>query len=63
MTIKIILIVVSIFANLYLSDVYVFENDLAEYNLCGEKCVYDDENDFNIFLNNNYTAKNILGIK
>ena len=52
-----------IFANLYLSDVFVFKNDLAEYNLCGEKCVYDDENDFNIFLNNNYTAKNILGIK
>ena len=63
MTIKIILIVGSIFANLYLSDVFVFKNDLAEYNLCGEKCVYDDENDFNIFLNNNYTAKNILGIK
>ena len=63
MMIKIILIIGSIFANLYLSDVFVFKNDLAKYNLCGEKCVYDDEADFNIFLNNNSTAKKILGKK
>jgi len=63
MMIKIILIVGSIFANLYLSNKFLFKNDLAEYNLCGENCVYDNDIDFNKFLNDNYTAKNILGIK
>ena len=52
-----------IFANLYLCDVFVFKNDLAEYNLYDKNCVYDNDIYFNKLLNDNYIAKNILGIK
>ena len=63
MIIKIILIIGSILANLYLSNVFVFKNDLAEYNLCDKNCVYDNDIYFDKLLNDNYIAKNILGIK
>ena len=64
MIIKIILIVGSIFANLYLSNLFLFKNDLAEYNLCGDKnCVYDDATIFNKNLEDNFKAVKILGAK
>ena len=47
MLIKIVLIVGSIFAHLYLDNVFIFKNDLAEYNKCGDNCEYDKEENFN----------------
>ena len=47
MLIKIVLIVGSIFAHLYLDNVFIFKNDLAEYNKCGDNCEYDEEQQFN----------------
>ena len=39
--IKLAIIIFSIFACLKLDDVTVFENDLAEFYLCGKVCKYD----------------------
>ena len=50
MLIKIVLIIGSIFAHLYLDKVFIFKNDLAEYNKCGDYCEYDKEGQFNYFI-------------
>ena len=47
MIIKVVIIVGSIFAHLYLDNVFIFKNDLAEYNKCGKNCEYDGEVQFN----------------
>ena len=47
MLIKIVIIVGSIFAHLYLDNVFIFKNDLAEYNKCGDNCEYDKEEQYN----------------
>ena len=62
MLIKIILIVGSIFAHLFSSDVFVFKNDLAEYNLAKDTCIYDNKDEFIKKLNDNYNITRILGI-
>jgi hypothetical protein len=62
MLIKIILIVGAIFAHLYLSDVFIFKNDLAEYNLAKDTCIYDNKDEFIKKLNDNYNITRILGI-
>ena len=50
MLIKIVLIIGSIFAHLYLDKVFIFKNDLAEYNKCGDYCEYDKEGQFNYYI-------------
>lgn len=52
MLIKIVLIIGSIFAHLYLDKVFIFKNDLAEYNKCGDYCEYDKEGQFNYYIIN-----------
>ena len=47
MLIKIVIIIGSIFAHLYLDNVFIFKNDLAEYNKCGDNCEYDKEEQYN----------------
>ena len=59
MIIKIVLIVGSIIANLYLNNVFIFKNDLAEYNKCGDICEYDDEKKYESFIQNNPIIPNI----
>ena len=49
MILKIIVIIVSIIATLKFSKLFVFKNDLAEYNLCCDGCKYDNENEFSKF--------------
>ena len=60
MIIKVIIIVGSIFAHLYLGDKFVFKNDLAEYNKCDNPCPYDNDNQHQVFLQENNHIKNIL---
>jgi len=60
MIIKIVLIVGSIFGHLYLNNVSIFKNDLAEYNKCGDNCEYDNEKEFKNFSENNFIINNIL---
>ena len=58
MLIKIVIIVGSIFAHLYLDKVFIFKNDLAEYNKCGDNCEYDKEGQFNYFIINILNKEN-----
>ena len=60
MIIKIALIAVSIFGHLYLNNVSIFKNDLAEFNKFGAHCEYDNEVQFQIFSQNNFIINNIL---
>ena len=62
MIIKIIIIIASIIAsyNLKFSEVFVFKNDLAEYNSSKDGCQYDNYNTFNIFLQEKQKINNIL---
>ena len=62
MIIKIILIVGSIFAHRYLSDKFVFANDLAEYNLATDTYIYDNDDEYRKKLNDNSRVADILGI-
>jgi hypothetical protein len=59
MLIKIVLIVGSIFAHLYLDNTFIFKNDLAEYNKLGDNCEYDDNN-FKLSLQDNLIIDNLL---
>ena len=59
MIIKIVLIVGSIFAHLYLDNTFIFKNDLAEYNKLGDNCEYDDNN-FKLSLQDNLIIDNLL---
>ena len=59
---KIIIIICSIIASLKLNKVFVFKNDLAEYNLGQDNGMLDDEEKFAQFLGkyekiNNYLNK------
>ena len=58
MIIKIVLIVGSIIANLYLNNVFIFKNDLAEYNKLGDNSEYDDN--FVLSLQDNLIVDNLL---
>ena len=62
MIIKIIIIIASIIAsyNLKFSEVFVFKNDLAEYNSSKDGCQYDNCNTFNLFLQEKQKINNIL---
>ena len=62
MVIKIIIIVGAIFAHLYLSDKFVFTNDLAEFNLAKDTYKYDNDVEFRKKINDNYKVANVLGI-
>ena len=62
MTIKIIIIVGSIFAHLYLDNIDVFKNDLAEFNLDKSSYKYDNKDEFKKKLNDNYKVIKIVGI-
>ena len=60
MIIKIVLIVGSIFANLYLDNVFIFKNDLAEYNKYSASCEYDDEEKYENYIKYNPIINKIL---
>ena len=60
MIIKIVLIVGSIIGHLYLNNVSIFKNDLAEFNKCDDNCEYDNEDEFTRFSENNNIINNIL---
>ncbi len=63
MIVKIVVILASIIASLKFSSLFVFKNDLAEYNLSGDGCKYDNENEFNSFLEEKKKINNILDQK
>ena len=60
MIIKILIIVVSIIGNIYFNEASIFKNDLAEYNKCRDYCEYDNNENFNAFLQKNYSIYSIL---
>ena len=60
MIIKIIIIIGSIIANLAFNKVFVFKNDLAEYNLSRDGCNFDKDEEFNKFLEEKNIINNFL---
>ena len=50
MILKIVIILLSMFGGLMLSNFSVFKNDLAEYNLSDDFNIYDNDSEFNNFL-------------
>ena len=50
MILKIVIILLSMFGGLMLSNFSVFKNDLAEYNLTNDFNIYDNDFEFNNFL-------------
>jgi len=60
MIIKIIIIVGTIIISLKFNNFFVFKNDLAEYNLSKDGCIYDNENEFKRILEEKRKIVNIL---
>lgn len=60
MIVKVIIIIVTIICSLYCSDFFVFQNDLADYNLGKGKEIYNNEGEFSKFLLENKEIVNIL---
>ena len=60
---KIIVIIISIIANLCCNKTFIFKNDLAEYDLnsiCDNTCIFDDDVELNKVLTEKYKIYNIL---
>ena len=60
---KIIIIIISIIANLCCNKTFIFKNDLAEYDLnslCDNTCIFDDDVELNKVLTEKYKIYNIL---
>ena len=60
MIVKVIIIIITIICSLYCSDFFVFQNDLADYNLGKGKEIYNNEGEFSKFLLENKEIVNIL---
>jgi len=60
MIVKIIIIVGTIIISLKRQDFFVFKNDLAEYDLCKDGCIYDKEEEFKKSLEEKRKIINIL---
>ena len=57
---KIFVIIISAIGSLCFNKFYLFENDLAEYNLSQYGCIYDDDNELNQKLEEKKIIVNIL---
>jgi hypothetical protein len=64
MLVKIIIIIGTIIISLKFSSVFIFKNfaknDLSEYNLSGDGCKYDNDDEFHRFLEEKKKINNIL---
>ena len=60
MIVKMVIIFVSIIASLCFSKLFIFKNDLAEYNLSTEDYEYNNDIKFQNFLNEKNKVVNIL---
>lgn len=60
MIVKLVIIIVSIIASLKFNNMSFFKNDLGEYNLSSDGCVYDNDNEFNKFIEEKWKINSIL---
>lgn len=60
MILKLVIIIGTIIASFFFNKIFLFKNDLAEYNLSKDDCEWDKEEPFNLFVQENQKIDNIL---